>query len=303
MNRVVVAGVVSVQIARPVPRFPVPFAPGEKLTGQISVRLASSGWTVARTIQSLGSAVDFATYVGEDPLGAVAVHGLRAHGLLGPTTLSCPNQPRTVTLYDDQAQVAGARDLRDTRELRYPVEVFNRVLPCDLAVLGNVIFTRPLLAAATGKGVPIATDVHLATEVAHSPYPEWLSAATIVSCSNEALVGSPERWITDLWRRFGTELALVGCAGEGAVLGVRNTRRIWRVPAVTPRGVTYPGGAGDTLLGAFAHYLVGSGDPMTALSRAVLAAGWKVGGSADEEAGVPAGELAGLAPPEPQRLR
>lgn len=303
MGRVVVAGVVSVRVAQPVPRFPVPFAASRKLTGRISVRLASSGWTIARTIQSLGTAVDFATYVGDDPLGAVAVRGLRATGLYGPATLTCPDQPRSVVLYDAAGRVAGARDLCDVAQLRYPIEVFDRTLPCDLAVLTNIAFTRPLLDAASKRGVPIATDVHLATEVAHSPYPDWLRAAGIVACSHAALTGSAERWINELWQHHGTELALVGCAGDGALLGVRRTRRIWWVPGVTPRGVSYPGGAGDTLLGAFAHYLVDSGDPVAALRRAVLVSGWKVGGNADEEAGVTPDLLAGLGLPQVVRMR
>ncbi|HEX3790987.1 MAG TPA: carbohydrate kinase family protein [Pseudonocardiaceae bacterium] len=311
MGRVVVAGVVSVRIARPVESFPVPHRPSEKQPGQISVRLASTGWTITRTLQQLGSDVDLATYVGADPLGHLAVTGLRQHGLYRATTQVCAEQPRAVVLYDPKGNRAGARDLRFVPDLCYPIDVFTAALDaapgCDLAVLGNVAFTRPLIAAAQRRGVPIATDVQLATDIDTSPHQDWLRAAHLLACSHEALTGGAEDWIVRLWHRFGTPLALVGCGGRGALVGVRATRQIWHVPAAPPRGVVYTSGAGDTLFASFIHHYLVSGDPVLAARYGVLAASWKVGGLPDEEPGVPAAVLAelvsGLGLPAADRLR
>lgn len=297
MSRVVVAGVASVRIAHSVPAFPVPFVPSDSRTGGISVRLASTGWTAVRTLQRLGSRVAFATYVGADPLGLLADRALREHGLYGPAVQVCDAQPRTVVLYDDTGLRASTRDLRATPGLRYPPDVFGSILDsdggCDMALLNNIGFTRPLIPVAVARGVPFATDLHLVAD-ARSPHNrEWMCAAHLLACSHERLPMPPESWVRELWRRFGTELVLVGCGATGAVLGVRSPRGIWRIDPTTPRGVRYPSGAGDTLLASFVHHLA-LGDPVAAARHAVLTAGWKVGGAPDEPPGVDADDLARL---------
>ncbi|HWC82778.1 MAG TPA: carbohydrate kinase family protein [Pseudonocardiaceae bacterium] len=296
MGRVMVAGVVSVCVTRPVD-FRAELPASERLTGQISVRLASTGWTVARTLQALGSQVRFATYVGTDPLGYVVTQGIHAHDLAGPTVLACPVQPRTVVLHDRHGRTAGARDLRFVADQRYPAEVFAAALAdsdCELAVLTNIGFTRPLIDVAANRGLPIATDLHLAADPRQPEHLDWMCAATVLAASHAGLTEPAESWISTLWQRFGTELVLLGCGAAGVLLGVRATGRIWQVDATTPRGLRYPNGAGDTLLGAFLHHYLGSGDPVSAVRHAALAAGWKVGGTPEEAAGVPASILAGL---------
>jgi sugar/nucleoside kinase (ribokinase family) len=144
------------------------------------------------------------------------------------------------------------------------------------------------------RGIPIATDLHLVDVVGNRYNLDWLRAAHVVACSHEKLAGSPEDWIRVVWQTFGTEIVLVGCGADGAMLGVRADQRIWHVPASTPRGVRYASGAGDTLLGAFTHHYVALGDPVAAARSAVLCAGWKVGGTPDEEPGITHQRLAAL---------
>lgn len=302
MSGVVVAGVISVCTAMAVESFPVPYAPSLRRPGGIDVRLASVGWTVARTLQSLGTDVTFATYVGSDSLGQLAMHELREHGLYGSATLVCPTQPRTVMLYDSSGRRAGSRDLRFAADLTYPVDVFTAALAgCDIAVLTNTAFTRGLIPVTADRGIPIATDVHLVSDIDTGPHRDWLRAANILACSHERLPVAPEAWIRRLWRRVGTDVVLVGCGGNGAILGLRDSMTVWHVSPTTPRGVRYTGGAGDTLLAAFVHYLR-CGDPVTALRWAVLAAGWKVGGGPEEGPGVEPASLAGHELPDVRRL-
>lgn len=290
MTRVVVAGVISVCTAMAVPGFPVPCVPSYRHPDGIDVRLASTGWTVARTLQSLGTDVTFATYVGADALGQLATHELRRHGLYGPATMVSAVQPRTVVLYDGAGRRASARDLRLAPELAYPVDVFASALAadggCDLAVLTNTGFTRGLIPVTIKRNVPIATDVHTVSDIETSPHRDWIATANILACSHERLPTAPETWIRHLWRRAGTDIALVGLGPDGAVLGLRESKAVWHVEPTTPRSVRYTSGAGDTLLGAFAHHYLRSGDPTAALRRAVLVAGWKVGGGPDEGPGL-----------------
>ena len=295
MTRVVVAGVVSLRVARSVPSFPVPFVTSQRQPDGIHIRLASQGWTMVRVLQCLGTDVGFATYVGADLVGQTVTDGLRRCGLYGPATLVCAEQPRTMVLSDGSGRRASARDLRGVQDLRYPADVFASILnakPTSAAILTNVDFVRPLIPVALEQRVPIVTDLQLVDDVDHSRSQDWLRAASIVSCSHENLPISPEAWVRSLWRRYGTDVVLVGCGPSGAVVGVRELGRVWRVDAITPRGVRYTSGAGDTLLATFLHHYLAQRDPVAALRWAVLAAGWKIGGGASEEPGLSAAFLA-----------
>lgn len=292
------AGVINVRVARYCETFPIPFVPSSHEPGGISVRLSGTGWTITRTLQRLGSDVTMATYVGTDDLGVIAAHGLRRAGLYGPATLRCDAQPRAIVLYDSEGRRAGTTDLRATPDLRYPVRTFLDAVddgpPVAMAMLTNIGFTRPLVPAMVERGIPFATDVHL-VEWVDNPYnADWMRAAHVLACSHESLARSPTDWISAVWQTFRTEIVLVGCGAAGALLGVRGTGRIWHVPATTPRGLRYASGAGDTLLGAFTHHYVVSGDPVEAVRHAVLCAGWKIGGTPDEEPGIPRQRLAAL---------
>ncbi len=295
MSRVVVAGVVNVRVARCVESFPIPFVASSRDPGSISIRLSGAGWTVARTLQGLGTDVTFATYVGADELGQFAARGLLRVGLYGPTTLVCASQPRAMVLFDRAGRRAGTTDLRSTPMLNYPVDTFVAALDAgvrvDAVVLTNIGFTRALIPVAVDRDIPIATDLHL-VETIDSPHNrDWMAAAQVLACSHEQLPGTPEAWIRSVWQTYGTEIVLVGCGADGAVLGIRSAHHVWHVHAATPRGVRYTSGAGDTLLASFVHHYVTLSDPVEAARRAVFSAGWKVGASPDEEPGVRCAEL------------
>ena len=48
-----------------------------------------------------------------------------------------------------------------------------------------------------------------------------MAAATILFMSHEHLPCSPEEWIRELWRRYGTAIAVVGMGADGALIGAR----------------------------------------------------------------------------------
>ncbi|GAB3587279.1 hypothetical protein GCM10027445_67190 [Amycolatopsis endophytica] len=288
-----VAGAVTVRMARQFDSFPIPLVSSTTHPGDISIRPAGVGWTVARTLQRLGEHVTLATFVGDDLLGRMTESELRRHGLAGPTTVTCASQPRSLVLYDRHGTRCGASDLRGTPRLAYPVDTFARAVAegCTAAVLTNIAYTRPLIPVAVERRVPIITDLHLVDDPESRHNHDWMCHAHVVACSHERLPMSPVDWVRELWDRYGTEVVLVGRGPDGAVLGIRSRRSLWHVEAVSPRGVRFMAGAGDTLLAVFTLGYFALGDPGSALRRAVLAAGWKVGGSPDEEPGIDAHAL------------
>jgi sugar/nucleoside kinase (ribokinase family) len=297
MTHVAVSGIVSVRLTRPVETFPVPRTPGQVCDGALGAHLAGAGWTVATTLRALGADVTFATYVGADPLGLVAAHGLRARGWYGRATARCAEQPRSVNLYDNAGVSCGLSDLRGAWDLRYPAELFGALLddkPADAVLLSSIGFTRPLIDVTLDRGLPMATDMQCVIDADYPRKQDWLRAATIVNCSHEKLRAGPLGWIESLWRRFGTPVAVVGCGADGTLVGLHDSRQVWHVAAAPPRGVRFTGGAGDTLLAAFVHCFLDLGDPVASARFAALAAGWFVGGGPAEEFTLSAAELSDL---------
>ncbi|MCG8919046.1 carbohydrate kinase family protein [Actinokineospora sp. PR83] len=297
MADIVVAGVANVQMACPLTGGVAGLLSSRRLPGGLDVRVSGSGFTAARTARALGSRVALATYVGADRLGRVVEAELRAVGLHGPGARECDEQPRALVLYDDAGGRHNTTDLRSTPRLAYPATEFASLVDghgCDLAVLGNIAFTRPLIPVLLERDIPFVTDVHLVDAVDSAHNRDWMATAHVLSCSHEGLPTTPGAWVRAVWSAHGTEVVVVGCGAGGAVVGVRAGRSVWRVRSSAPRGVRYTSGAGDTLVGAFAHHYAASGDPVDALRHAVLTAGWAVGGGPDEPRHPDAARLARL---------
>jgi len=293
---IVVAGVTNVEVSAPVDGFPVEYVPVRYPRWGMGVRVAGVGYSLGAALAALGGEVRLATLVAADPLGAVVTAALGERGLSGPGVFpGAGATPQAVVLHDPAGRRLVSTDLKDLPEAAYPLERFAELLDgARLAVVTNIGFCRPLLAVAATAGVPVAADVQ-AVDSLDDPYNgAWMAVAQVLFCSHERLPCSPEEWVAAVWDRYGTELVVVGCGDQGAVLGVRADRSVRRVPAVAPRGVVNTVGAGDALAAAFLHVWSRTGDPHLALEQAVLFAGYRVGAASGEDGWLSEVDLAAL---------
>jgi sugar/nucleoside kinase (ribokinase family) len=297
---IVVAGVANVEVSVPVDGFPLPYAPVRYPQGRTRVRVAGVGFNVAAALTALGTPVRLATFTGEDPLGAVVQAELRARGLWGQGTVTQGQTPRSVVLHEPGGQRMIHTDLRGLPEAVYPPAAFVGALEgAGWAVVTNIGFARPLLGVARAAGVPVAADVQAIDAIDDDYNRDWMAAARVLFCSHERLPCPPEEWVRLLWDRYGTQVAVVGCGADGAVIGVRDKGEVRRVPAVAPRGVVNTAGAGDALAASFMHVYVATGDPHTAIGQAVLFAGYAVGAPAGESGFLTGPQLARMAQAAP----
>jgi sugar/nucleoside kinase (ribokinase family) len=293
-STIVVAGVTSLYMAMPVAEFPLPYE-AQRFPEWMRAEVSGAACHIASTLHTLGDEARLCTLVGQDLAGEAIDTALRARGLRGPGVVTAPRSSLGVVLVASDGRRSGHPYVAAVNTVEYPIEVFRGLIAgADLAVLTNTAFVRPLLGHARERGVPIAVDVHLITDVDDAYNRPWLEVADIIFCSHERLPYPPRQWMAKIFQRYpGCAVAAVGLGGRGCVMGVADGALV-KVEAVAPRGVVSTAGAGDALFASFVHSWLATRNPVTALEDAVLHAGWKVGDTFPGATSLTAAELARL---------
>ncbi len=276
-SKVVVAGVASLAVHLAVEEFPVEYAPVSQPLW-VASGTGGTGAQVGAILRALGDEVTLCTVVGRDAAGALVRAQLREYGLDGPGVIEGPTSSQSVVLVAGDGRRIVYPHLMAINAIEYPRATFaDAVRGADLAVLTNTDFVRELLPNAVLQGVPIAVDVNVIADIDERYYQPWLEVADIIFCSHERLPCVAPQWIGRIMRKYpGAAIAAVGCGGDGSVLGLRDGRLV-SANAVAPLGVSNTSSAGDSLFGAFLHGWLATGNPVEALSDAVVFAGWRIG--------------------------
>lgn len=287
---VVVVGSINLETTLQVDGFPLDYFPVRYPFHGISSRVSGVGYNLAKALQTLSRGSDgpseagllpvrFATLVASDPPGLLIQQTLAESGLDSPAVIRClEHSPQSVVLYDPQGRRQIHTDLKDLQTQTYPPEVFEGLLDgCRLAIITNINYARPLLALARARGVPVACDVQAIRSLDDEYNQDFMKSADILFMSHEQIPSSPQQWASQVQARFGTPLVVIGLGSQGALLLDRKQGQMAHVPAAASRPVVSTVGAGDALLASFVHAYGLGQDPLTALRKAVVFAGHKIG--------------------------
>ena len=279
MAAVLVCGHTNLETTVAVAQFPIEYSPIRYPFFGIQTAVSGVGYNIARALTTLGSEVHFLTLVGADLPGQQIRQQVQADGLRSDYIVAAmPQTAQSVILYDRQGRRQGHTDLKDVQERPYPPDLFQDALrTSDLAVLGNINYTRPFLPQVQQAGIPIATDVHIIAALDDAYNRDYMAAATILFMSDEQLPMPPEQWAKQVQNEFGTEIVVIGLGAAGALLAVKADNFCERLPAVQMRPVVNTIGAGDALFSAFNHFYRTSQNPYTALPKAIRFASYKIG--------------------------
>lgn len=281
--KVLVAGLVNLETSAPVEGFPLDYAPARYPTG-IHTAVSGVGGNVALALAALGTPVRLLAPVGDDPAGRLVRDTLSGHRL-EVVLVTTQRTPQAVVLHDPGGRRAIFTDTAAAETPRIADGIIRRCLDgCDLAVLCNVDWTRPLLGAAREAGVPIATDLHAITGLDNPYDTDYLDSAAICFLSGERIPDTPERFATRVLERSPAGVVGIGLAERGALVAPRGGEPVL-VPAPTPalRPVLATTGGGDALLAGFVHFHRAGLSAPEAMRRAVVFASWKVGAQAGSE--------------------
>lgn len=291
MANILVAGLINLETTLRIEGFPLHYDPVRYPFFGVRSTVSGVGYNIARALTTLGDDVGLHAMIGDDPAGAMTRQALQGDGIDDARVLSrLQATPQSVILYDGDGRRMIHVDLKDIQQTPYPLALCD-FAAVDLAVLCNINFSRPLLARAQEAGVPIATDVHVISDLEDDYNRDYMAAADILFMSDEGLPTTPEDWARQVWVRYETPIVVIGLGAQGALLAVREDDSIQRIPAQALRPVVNTIGAGDALFSAFVHAYAASRDPYTAMRKAVLFAGHKIGETGAAEGFMTAAQL------------
>lgn len=281
MTPILIAGLINIEVTARIEGFPMEYTPVRFPFYGVNSSVSGVGYNLARALTILGDSVHFCSLIGQDRARLMIHDALASDGIASAYILEQLDQtPHSVILYDGEGRRSINVDLKNIQEQSYPLSIFETALQdCQLAMLCNINFARPLLPIVRAQGIPIVTDVHTISDLDDPYNRDFMAGANIVFQSHEKLSVSPETWVKSLFERFGTDIAVVGLGAEGVLLGIRQENVLERIPAVQTRPVVNTIGAGDALLSAFVHYYAKGEHPYTAIRKAQVFASYKIGAS------------------------
>lgn len=285
MGRFFIAGLINVETTLAVKAFPIAYNPVNFPFFGIQTTVSGVGLNIAKALTTLGNNVDFASIIGDDENAALVRENLMQNRIPTEGVISLIDETaQSVILYDPSGRRQIYTDLKNIQDCTYPLELAEPAFnACDLAVICNINFARPLLKMAKEAGKPIATDVHAISDLDDDYNRDYMQAADILFLSDESLPDSPEAFARELMGRYPPKIIVIGLGSKGALLGVRADDFVGRFPAVETRAVVNTIGAGDALFSAFLDRYLHAGNPYAALRAAMVFASYKIGekGAAD----------------------
>lgn len=278
MAKILVSGLINIETTLRVERFPIPYSPVFYPFFGVNSTVSGVGYNIARALTILGDEVRLLSMMGKDPLSELVRMALARDGIGAENVLPLVGQTaQSVILYDGEGRRQINVDLKDIQDTAYPENRFKQAAAAsDLLVLCNINFSRPFLEPARRSGKRVATDVHAISNLDDPYNTDFMRAAQILFMSHEWLPERPEQWARQVWKRYGTDILVIGMGSEGMLLAVRGDNFIERIPAVRTLPVVSTIGAGDALFSSFLHVYAATNDPYLAARKAQVFASYKI---------------------------
>ncbi len=277
MSKILVSGLINVEITCKIDKFPIEYQPIDYNFFGVNMAVAGVGYNVAKNLTALGDDIDITSMVGDDPASLLVRDETNKMNADRYITKSLSQTPSSVVLYDKSGTRRIYCDLKDIQEKEYNYDSIN-ISEYDIACVCNINYSRPLLKAAKKAGVPIATDVHVLSDINDEYNKEFMENADILFMSNEAVKGQEKEFIEKLAEAFNNSIIVIGCGEKGAIMYVRDEDKVYEMPAAKPEKIVNTVGAGDCLFSTFVSmYAKKTMSPQKCLELAQKAAAHKIG--------------------------
>ena len=276
MSKILVSGLVNVEITCKVDEFPIKYEPINFNFFGVNIGVAGVGYNIAKALISLEDEVDIATMIGDDMASKLVINELKEIDGDKMALKQLKETPSSVVLYDN----TGARriycDLKDIQDTEYDYSSIN-VKDYDIVAACNINYSRPLLKLAKDAGVKIATDVHVLSDINDEFNRDFMNYADILFLSNENFIGKEKEFVEKIIERYNNEIIVVGRGSKGALMYVRDEGQFYDMPAAKPEKIVNTVGAGDCLFSTFISMYASGKKTSECLEKAQRAAAHKIG--------------------------
>lgn len=279
MSKITICGLVNLETTVPVDKFPVEYNPVNYKFFGITTHPSGVGLNLAAALTALGDDVMLMSLCGFDAAGSAVQSFLESEGIDSSLVkTSAKATAQSVVLYDNEGKRSVYCDLTDMQQASYPADVFKENAEgCDIAVICNINFARPLLKEARSMGLKVATDVHCLCDINDEYNSDFIKAADILFLSNESFIDYEQEFVNNLKQVSNAEVIVVGMGKKGALLYSRSNDSFEMFPAVYTRPVVNTVGAGDSLFSSFLHFYAKNNDARYSLRMATYFASYKIG--------------------------
>lgn len=279
MSDIVVAGLINIETTLKVKGFPIEYFPIDYPFYGVKSEVAGVGVNIPKAFTTLGEQVKVISLVGQDEEGKRVERYFKKEKWKTKYVKSeLSDTPQSVILYDSTGRRQIYCDLKDIQDKSYDCKKLNGIFDnCKVAVLCNSNFVRPLVNEAKQKGILIATDVHVLSDINDAYNKEFMEQADILFLSDEKLPCEPKEFLCQLMNTYSNKVIVMGQGDKGAMIYVKGENKVVQIGAVHTRDVVNTVGAGDALFSAFVHYYIKGKTPIEALKRAQIFASYKIG--------------------------
>lgn len=274
--RFLVSGLINTETTCPVRGFPVNYYPIDYLFFGVETNVSGVAYNVSKALKTLGNEVKLCSLLGSDYPSKYILSTLKNEGF-GTENIkkSLKKSPTSVVLYAPDGKRQVYCDLADIQDSHYDFTA-TLLKDVDAVIACNINFNRSLLSLAKSLGKPIATDVHVLSNIDDDFNRDFMNYADILFLSDEAAGNDYRNFINSLKEKYPAKIIVMGRGCNGAALYLRNTDEIISLPAYAVKDVVNTVGAGDALFSSFSHFYFKYKDPVLALKKAQAFAALKI---------------------------
>ena len=272
--KILISGLINIETSLSVDHFPIEYNPIEYPYFGIESCVSGVGYNVSKALKTLGSDVTLLSVIGKDTNGDIIKQRLKEDNIDNQLLNNIEKTPQSVVLVDNNGKRKIYCDLKDIQD----VDPLNDISLNDysLLVLTNINFNRELLKQGHDKGIDIATDVHVISDINDSYNSDFMKYADILFFSNEAIIGREEEFMKEVYQRYRNKIIVCGCGNQGAKMYLGNEDKFYYEKAVAPKGIISTVGAGDALFSSFLYFYKKGEIYQKCLRNAAYFAGLKI---------------------------
>lgn len=274
--KILVSGLLNTETDVSVRHFPIEYYPIDYNFNGINTCVAGVAFNIAKALSILGDNVRLASLIGRDFNASFIKNALQELSIdVSFIKSKLTRTPSSVVLYDGKGKRQIYCDLKDIQETEYEFER-SVVKNVDMVIACNINFNRRLLRIAKEEGKPIATDVHVLSDINDDYNSEFMKYADILFLSDENIGENYQEFIFQLAKTYKNKIIVLGRGAEGAAIYTCKTDSLKEFPSFKIGNIVNTCGAGDALFSAFLHFYFNGYEAYDALQRAQIFAAHKI---------------------------